>query len=327
MVQINARQVEAFRAVMLTGGMTSAAELLGITQPAVSRLVRDFEATVRLLLFERRGNQVVPTQDAVALLGEVERSFVGLARIAEVARAIRIQAAGSLRVAAMPALATSVLPHFAGRFLRERPNVRLSIQGLASHAVIEAVAAGQAEFGYAVGPLERPGFLVERLPCCAVVIMPEGHRLARKRRLQPADLRGERFITVASGTLLHSRIETVLADVERISLVETPLSATACVLVSEGLGISVVDPFSAAEFVGRGLVSRPLQPAVDVGIVLLRLPHRPVTPLAAKFMDGFSLHLASAAQWAAGVSETPASASSARPIPARRSRLRAGALP
>lgn len=290
MAQINTRQVEAFRAVMLTGGMTTASELLGITQPAVSRLIRDLEASLGISLFERRGNQIAPTPDAVSIMAEVERSFVGLTRIADLAKAIRIHAAGSLRVAAMPALATSVLPRYVGRFLKPRPNVRMSVQGMPSHSVIEAVAAGQADFGYALGPLERPGLLVEGMRSAAVAILPAAHRLARKATIQASDFSGERFVAVASGTLLHSRIDAALADVERLSLVETPLSEIACVLVSENVGVSIVDPFSASEFIGRGLVARPFVPAIEVGILMIRNPTRPIAGLATRFMTHFRVH-------------------------------------
>ena len=68
---IQSRQVEAFRAVMLTGSMTAAAEMLGITQPAISRLIRDFEVQLALRLFERKGYQSVPTPDAITLFEEV----------------------------------------------------------------------------------------------------------------------------------------------------------------------------------------------------------------------------------------------------------------
>ena len=80
-MEISSRQIEAFRAVMLTGSITSASEALFVTQPAVSRLIRSLEESTGLTLFERRGNHVVPTAEATALLEEVERSFVGLARI------------------------------------------------------------------------------------------------------------------------------------------------------------------------------------------------------------------------------------------------------
>jgi DNA-binding transcriptional LysR family regulator len=292
---INIRQVEAFRAVMLTGGMTTAAELLGITQPAVSRLVREFELSSGLSLFERRGNQITPTPDAVTLLAEVERSFAGLSQIADLARAIRTQAAGSLRIAALPALASGTLPRFLGKFVRDRPQVHASVLGMPSHLVVEAVAAGQAEFGYAAGPLERPGFSVDPLPSAAVVVLPIGHRLEGRSSVRPEDLSGERLIGVASGTLLRSRIDTALAGIDYTTFIETPLSYTACVLVAEGAGVSIVDAFSAAEFVDRGVIVRAFRPRIETGIVQLRPRQRPLTPLAQSFIEAFATYLSATA--------------------------------
>src|SRR5689334_5360595 len=78
----NLRQVEAFRAVMLTGSATAGAAFMGVTQPAVSKLLRDFQHHLKLKLFERRGTGIAPTAEAVTLFGEVERSFIGIERIA-----------------------------------------------------------------------------------------------------------------------------------------------------------------------------------------------------------------------------------------------------
>jgi DNA-binding transcriptional LysR family regulator len=59
--RLNLRQVEAFRAVFMTGSMTAAGDLMAISQPAVSRLIRDLEAMTGLRLFNRRGTSISPT--------------------------------------------------------------------------------------------------------------------------------------------------------------------------------------------------------------------------------------------------------------------------
>src|SRR3954452_21991143 len=89
MARINSRQVEAFRATMLTGSVTEAAALMKVTPPAVSRLLRDLQAPLQMELFEPRGTGLVPTAAALALYTEVERSFVDLERITGAAEEIR----------------------------------------------------------------------------------------------------------------------------------------------------------------------------------------------------------------------------------------------
>jgi DNA-binding transcriptional LysR family regulator len=164
-----------------------------------------------------------------------------------------------------------------------------------SHLVVEAVAAGQAEFGYAAGPLERPGYLVDPIPSAAVVALPKGHRLESHTIIEPKDLTGERLIGIASGTLFRSRIDTALAGVDHRTLIEAPLTYTACVLVAEGAGVSIVDAFSAGEFIDRGVVVRPFEPWIESGIIQLRPRQHPLTPLAQSFIEAFATYLSAAA--------------------------------
>lgn len=284
---MNLRQVEAFRAVMLTGQMTMAAELMSITQPAVSRLIRDFEHDTRLRLFERRGNQISPTQEAVTLWKEVDRAFVGLGRIATVAEEIARQAAGTLRIAAMPALGNGILPRFLARFLSDKPNLHASLSGLPSSMVIEAVAAGQADIGYADGPLDRPGFLIETRSLAAVIALPEGHPLCRLEVIHPADLEGQRMISLEPGTIFAMRVEVALAGIPRLATLETRLSHTALTLVGERAGIAIIDPTSASEFAGRGVVLRPFGIFIDAGFLVIRSANRSQSDIVDRFSREF----------------------------------------
>ncbi|MBS9722041.1 LysR family transcriptional regulator [Tianweitania sp. BSSL-BM11] len=284
---MNLRQVEAFRAVMMTGQMTTAAELMSVTQPAVSRLIRDLEHATKLRLFERRGNQIIPTQEALTLWKEVDRAFVGLNHIASLAKEIARQAAGTLRIAAMPALANGVLARFLARFLEDKPNLQASLSGLPSSLVIEAVAAGQAEIGYADGPLDRPGFIIEPHSIPAVVAMPQHHPLAEKAVIQPADLRGQRMISLEPGTVFAMRVEVALAGVQRLSIVETRLSHTALSLVSEGAGIAIIDPTSASEFIDRGVAVRRFGLFIDAGFLAIQPANRTRSDIVDRFMREF----------------------------------------
>src|SRR5258708_21111610 len=107
---IKIRQVEAFRALMQRHTVTRAAQTLHVSQPAVSRLLADFEAGVGFTLFERQQGRLVPTAEARVLYEEVERAFVGLDRISHAAQPIRAMRLGSFRVPGSPAVALHLRP-------------------------------------------------------------------------------------------------------------------------------------------------------------------------------------------------------------------------
>jgi DNA-binding transcriptional LysR family regulator len=269
---LNPRQIEAFRTVIVTGGVTAASRALHITQPAVTRLIHDLQYALGLRLFERRGTRLVPTNEALSLYREVERQFVGLERIESAAKNLREGRSGRLRIAALPTFNVGFLQRIVGVFLKEKPEIELSIYGSISSQVVEWVASGFCDIGFAQGPLDFPNIDVEWLPLVqSVAVIPAGHRLAAKAVLGPLDFVDEPFVSLEQSTQTRYRIDAIFASagVTRLTRVETPLSMIACSLVAAGAGLSIVDPFTAAEYDGRGIVVRPFAPALkyDIGVV------------------------------------------------------------
>lgn len=288
MARINLRQVEAFRAMMLTGSVTDAAKLMTVTQPAVSRLLRDFQALLKMELFERRGAGLVPTTAATALYMEVERSFVGLDRISAAAEEIRGRRTGTLRIAALPALANGYLPRLAGHFLKERPNLNLAFFGVISPIVIDWVLNAQCDVGFAEVPIAHSGLPCVRLPALArVAVLPTGHPLTAKDSLAPRDFEGENFISLSTGSNSRHVIDQIFssADVRREQRVETSLSEIMCGMVSSGLGVAICDPITAHEFEGRGVVTRPFVPRVDFEFAAVFPPQRSPSPVALDLVE------------------------------------------
>lgn len=296
MRHLNSRQVEAFRALMLTASTVRAAELMHVTQPAVSRLVRDLQEALELKLFERRGTRLVPTNEAVSLYGEVERSFVGMERIAQAARELRTRRAGVLRVAAMPALCNGFLPRFSGQFLAERPRIDFALLGLISSSVLDWVISDQCDLGFAAAPIEHAAASFEAMPPVRyVAVLPEGHRLARRRVLRPRDFANQPFVALGPTTPSRHLIDDVFSrhGISRVLRVETPLSEIACALVASGLGLSICDPFTANEYSTRGVVSRPFEPALAFQVSALYPSHRALSPVAREFISGFAAYIES----------------------------------
>ncbi len=291
---LNPRQIEAFRNVIASGGITSASKVMHISQPAVSRLIQDLQHAVGLTLFERRGSRLLPTAGALTLYREVERQFIGLERIAQTARDLREGRTGTLRIAAMPALAVGVLPRFAGRFLKARPKLDLAIFAGVSLGVLDWIASGYCEIGFVQSPTETATAIAEKfvsLP--AVAIIPREHSLAKKRVIGPKDLIGVPFIAPEATLPMRHQIDVMFADAGVVCDIraETHASMIACGLVASGVGISIIDPFSARELAGKDIVVRPFLPEIRFDTVLLRPSHSPLSRLAREFVDEFRIEL------------------------------------
>lgn len=270
---LQSRQLEVFRAVMLTGGMTSAADMVGITQPAISRLIRDLEDGVGFRLFERMGNRLRPTPEAVILFKEVSLHFHGIDRIGKVADDLRNSQLGSVRVACYTALAMSFMSEVIQTFVADRPDVSIYLHDDSSRTVLELVALHHFDIGISFTTGDYPGVMIEPLPTFrAECIVPASHPLSEKQTIVPADLDGETLISLGVNSLLRMQLDALLAE-NQVSCkrrIESTLALSVCDMVSRGLGIALVDPFTASFYSNRDLCRKSFVPAVpyDFGLAL-----------------------------------------------------------
>jgi DNA-binding transcriptional LysR family regulator len=267
------RQVEAFRAVMQSGGATAAAALLNISQPSVSRLIADLEASAGFILFERRGGRMVPTDQAQALYETVRRSFTGLDLLDQAARRIRAHPIGTLRVAALSALAAAVAAPAVKALRDAYPEIRVTVESLGQHALEDRVFLAQADIGLGVAGPVREGVRSSPLVHARYVcILPQGHPLATRDVVRLSNLAGEPFIgPMHEADALWFGIDQALAaeGVEVVRRLETQQSFTAYAFVEAGLGIAIAEPFSAPLFARLGVAVRRLEPDLSVDFAIL----------------------------------------------------------
>ena len=294
-MRLNLRQVEAFRAVFQTGSMTAAGELMGVTQPAISRLIRDLEAEIGIVLFERSGGRVIATADAVALFQEVERSFHGLDRIARAATELRQRRQGALRIAASLAPSFFCLPMVVRAFHAAWPGVALSLKTASSPEVLDLVAMQHCDMGVAVVPSEAAGVTTRALPVHeGVCVLAEDHPLAAKAVIAPADLDGVPLLVLSDYSHLQQQFMAALtaAGIEVNIVFESTFSGSICPLIAEGMGVGVLDPLTARANQGRGVVLRPFTPAVTYELKAIFPAARPLGEREAAFTDLLDRHLA-----------------------------------
>ncbi|TKT78338.1 LysR substrate-binding domain-containing protein [Aquamicrobium sp. LC103] len=269
---LNVRQLEAFRAVMLTGSMTGGGRLLSISQPAVTRLIRELEAELKLTLFLREGTHIIPTREGKELYREVERHFVSTERIRESADAIREFNGGQLRVASILALSTSCIPRTVERFLRDYPSMAISIHSGASLDIIDLVVNGSVDIGFVAIPPGRNDLIHEDLPVSeAVCLVPRRHPLAAKHVIGPADLDGQDFIGLGQSSLMRLELNALfqLANSHPRVRVESLFSSTVARYVNSGIGIGLVDPLAVALADQNKVVVRKFVPTIRYGLSIV----------------------------------------------------------
>jgi len=266
MLKINMRQIEAFRFVFQTGSMTTAAKLMSVTQPAISRLIRDLEATTELSLFKRTGTGLSATEDAVLFYNEVERSFLGLNHVANAVLAIREKREKLIHVATTGAFAYQCIPHALTQFRARWPNVRTKLTVTRSSEILELVATRQCDIGVTAIPPNPPGIEFEDLPYFSVVcILPCDHRLAQSDVVRPADLAGEPLFTPPEKSLLQQEISRTFerAGVPMTVMGEFSLGSAICEMVAQGKAVSVLDALSARGTGYEKVATKRFRPEID----------------------------------------------------------------
>ncbi|KJV10011.1 LysR family transcriptional regulator [Elstera litoralis] len=285
---MNLRQIEVFHALMTNGTTSRAAEVLRISQPAVSKAVQELERQVGFSLFHRLKGRLVATAEGRLFFREVEGAFIGLTQLRAAAARIRDFGSGELRLVSLSALSTNIVPKALHAFQRRHPNVRITFQARMSSVVKELVASGQFDLGLAADEIDVTGvdaslFSYRRL----VVALPGDHPLIATAIVHPEDLDGQPFIALAPEDTSRHKLERLFEqrNVHPRIVLETPYSTTVCAMVQAGMGVGIVHPLTAEPYEGRNLVVRPFEPAIHSRTLLLLPPDRPPSRIVADCID------------------------------------------
>lgn len=249
--------------------MTSAARLLSVTQPAVSKIISQLELEIGFSLFDRMQGKLSATEDAYSLYAEVEKSYTGLERVVRSAQRIKNRSGGNLRLAMLPTLATGFLTRVITQLCKDN-DVQLSIQMSSSDEIVDLVASGLCDIGFAMTPVNAANVQVGPIMSVpSFCILPPDHLLCAKQEISVLDLEGEDFIATAEGTSSRLRTDALFSslNVPRTIQIEARWSLTIADLVQAGLGCSIVDGFTAATFAKRGGQVRPLKDNLDFTFV------------------------------------------------------------
>jgi len=287
------RQLEALVSVITNGSMTAAASQLGISQPAISRLLADLGKDFNFELFEKRNGQLRPSHETRILEPDIRRVLELLRRIADVSGDITRHKAGHLRVACLPGFATSHLPSVVTQFLRERDGVSMTIEPDRPERILEWIINEQYDLGITDGFYGHPAVEQIEISLRTVCCFPAGHNLEKLTTISPTDLDNIPLIHTRKNSVFYRDLATSFqsANARINTKIEVRQFTAACELICQGLGVSVVSELDAAQYVSRGLRYRPFVPKLPHKISLVRPINKAPSLISLEFSDYFESSL------------------------------------
>jgi DNA-binding transcriptional LysR family regulator len=242
-------RLRVFREVAKQASFRRAAEVLYITQPAVTQQIKALEEELGARIFDRSGGKVRLTAAGEILLRRAVEAEATLSRAIEEIGSLEGEVRGALRVAASTTIAQYVLPRLLAEFTLQHPGAKLELESANTQRVVEAVAQGEAPIGLIEGPAHRQELAVERwLEDELVLVVPAGHEWANEEIALSA-LRSAALLVRERGSGTREVLEQALkragAPISKLQVaMELGSTETLLACVEAGLGVGFASRFA-----------------------------------------------------------------------------------
>lgn len=267
------RHIEACHAVFQTGAITRAASLLGISQPALSKLVRHAEQQLGFPLFARVKGRLLPTREAELMAPEIARLFDHLNHVRRLGQNLAPHNEGRIRVGCIPSVGLNVLPDAIERFQKSNPAVAYEVRTQHTAELIQSLMAQDLDIAITFNPEPHVGINAEKL--CRTHLFHVGPKPVNgevRKEMALSSIDAGRLIGLMDhdpvGRLLDREMRS--AGLFAAPVIQVQTHAIACKLAERHCGTTIVDAFTAAAFRAEGKVEvARISPAIGLDTVAL----------------------------------------------------------
>jgi LysR family carnitine catabolism transcriptional activator len=289
MRDLSTKHLRAFVTVCDCGSITSAAAVLGVTQPALSTTIQQAEELVELRLLDRSARRARPTAAGLLLLPQARRILSEVKSATTRLRDLAAGRMGHISIATLPSAVDHILALTLAAFKSIYPDIRISVRDALNAEVVALVRTGQADIGIGahdgtMSDIEQVIVYEDRF----IAVIPVHHPLAGRKHLTWDSLRNEAFIGGAAGSNTRAMVQKTLRIKESESMIECSFVPTTIGMVGHGLGVSVLSELACRPFRNDPrIVLRELRPMTPRPIAIIRDPKSAGTAAAELFMSFF----------------------------------------
>jgi DNA-binding transcriptional LysR family regulator len=280
------RHIEACHAVFRTGAISRAAKLLGVSQPAASKLIKHAEQQLGYRLFERIKGRLVPTREAELLAPEVEKVFRQLEQLRRLGQNLVPSPQGRLRVGTIPSLGISMLPRAIRRFQQLHSGLRYEVRVQHTTDLIESLLAQDIDLGFTFNVEPHVGIGITNLGRAELVYMRRG---TGKGEIRLSEIDPDTAIglmeTDPIGRLLYRRMHS--EDIVFSPQIEVQSYYIACALAERGCGAAIVDSFTAQALKSRETSITRIRPSISFAVMAMRNELRVLPRYCEEFINCF----------------------------------------
>lgn len=246
---MNLHLLRLFSAVVENEGVVAAARSLRLSQPAVSRAVRELETQMGIPLLERTTRRVRLTPEGREIYEQARAVYLAERAVEDTAARLKGLRQGSLHVGASTTIATYVLPPIISAFAKLHPEVDLRLSAVHTRILVERLKEHELDVALAEAPVKDRGVIVTPWRVDHMVVIAAPNHPMAGQAIQPKSLAEQMFILrePESGTRAIVVAALRRAGIEPKHILSIDDTEVIKQVVAEGLGIGVVSHYAVAE--------------------------------------------------------------------------------
>ena len=277
------RHIEVFNSIYKTGSVTSAAKLLNVSQPSVSKVLAHAEQQLGFPLFERIRMKLVPTPEANILFKHTAVMADVLQDINQISESLTEFPTDRLRVSCTPSLGINFLPRAIAEFKQNNPNVSFEISTLHYADLKNKIKDTSLDIAIAQDQKEDEEIGLLHLKKGKFVMLESRNNHVKNSKPLP-------FIKLSSKSPLGKKLDQYIErnNINFVSTITSDNYQMAGAMVKNGYGFTILDEFTANLSQFSGLIIKPLIPKLEFKIDLMFLKEKPLAIATKKFMEFLS---------------------------------------